>query len=201
MKAVFLRSAVLGLAVALAGCATTTGPAPVDVTRFHLGQPIARGDIAVEPFVTQDPNSPEYRTYADAVARQLAAQGWNVVATVGQSEQVALVGFEQHSFQGPPKRGPVSIGLGGGTGGYRGGGVGAGVGFNLGGGRGSQLTDTMLQIRIKRRSDGTVFWEGRAEAQTRADRPEGQPAAVADRLAAALFRDFPGQSGETIRVK
>jgi hypothetical protein len=200
MKALFLRSAVLGLAVALAGCTTTSGPAPIEVSRFHLGQPIARGDIAIEPFITQDPNGPEYRLYADAVARELTRLGWNVVATVGQSEQVALIGFEQHSYQGPPKRSPVSIGVGGGTGGW-GSGVGAGVGFNLGGGRGAQMNQTMLQIRIKRRSDGTVFWEGRSEAAARVDRPEGQPAVIAGRLAEALFRDFPGQSGETIRVK
>ena len=63
------------------------------------------------------------------------------------------------------------------------------------------MTENMLQVRIKRRSDGTVFWEGRSVVQARVDRPEGQPAAVVDRLAEALFRDFPGQSGETIRVK
>jgi hypothetical protein len=53
-----------------------------------------------------------------------------------------------------------------------------------------------LSVRIKRRSDGTMFWEGRAMD------PSGTASAGAGaRLASALFRDFPGESGRTIRVK
>lgn len=203
MKAIFLRGATLFLAAGLAACASTGGSSGgTDVTRFHLGQPIARGEIAVEPFITEDPASPEFRTYADAVGRQLARLGWTVVDAPGRSEQVALVGIEQGSYRTPPSRSPVSVGVGGGTGGYGSGvGVGVGVGFNLGGGKSHKLTGTTLQVRIKRRSDGTVFWEGHSDAEARADRPEGQPNAIADRLAEALFRDFPGESGQTIRVK
>jgi hypothetical protein len=201
MKAVFARSATLLLAATLAGCASSGGGwRGADVTRFHLGQPVARGQIAVEPFSTGDPTSPEFRTYAAAVERELARLGWNVVDTVGQSEQVALVEIERGSYQGAPRRSPVSVGVGGGTGSY-GGGVGVGVGINLGGGKSGRVEAVMLQVRIKRRSDGTVFWEGRAETAARADRPEGQPVVIADRLAEALFRDFPGQSGQSIRVK
>jgi hypothetical protein len=198
MKAVFARITVLALVAATAGC-TTTGTAPVDVTRFHLGQDIARGEIAVETFDVPDRGGPEFQTYAAAVERQLSRLGWKVVSP-GRSEQVALVGIERADYLGPPQRGPVTIGIGGGTGGWNSG-VGAGVGFNLGGGGGRDLVATTLQVRIKRRSDGTVFWEGRAAAQSRADRPEGQPTVVADRLAEALFRDFPGESGHTIRVR
>lgn len=41
----------LGISAALlAGCATTAGPLPpTDVIRYHLGEPIPRGTIAVEP--------------------------------------------------------------------------------------------------------------------------------------------------------
>jgi hypothetical protein len=198
MKAVFAHAGALALAAALAGCASS-GSFPSEVTRFHLGQPIARGQIAVEAFTTGDPASPEFRTYAAAVERQLARIGWTLAPPGGQSEQVALVGIEQGRVQGAPRRSPVSVGVGGGTGGY-GSGVGVGVGINLGG-KPKRLEATRLQVRIKRRSDGTVFWEGRAETQSRPDRPEGQPVAVADRLAEALFRDFPGESGRSITVK
>jgi hypothetical protein len=56
---------------------------------------------------------------------------------------------------------------------------------------------TMLEVRIKRRSDGSVIWEGRALA----DDGGSDPAAVVERLAGALFRDFPGESGRTIRTR
>ncbi len=198
MKAVFARLSALAMAAALAGCANT-GSSPSEVTRFHLGQPIARGQIAVEAFTTEDPASPEFRTYAAAVERQLARLGWTVATSAGQSEQVALVGVEQGRIQGEPRRSPVSVGVGGGTGSY-GSGAGVGIGINLGG-KPKRLEATILQVRIKRRSDGTVFWEGRAETQARPDRPEGQPDAIAERLAEALFLDFPGESGRSITVK
>jgi hypothetical protein len=198
MKAVFAGTALI-LAVALSGC-TTTGRRPVDVTSFHLGQPIARGQIAVETFATPDAAGPEFKIYAEAVARQLERLGWGLTDTVGQSEQVALVGIDQGVFEGAPDHGPVTVGVGGGTGGWSGGGVGAGASVNLGGGP-KEMIGTTLQVRIKRRSDGTVFWEGRAVGTARTDRPEGQPAVIAERLAEALFRDFPGESGRTIRVK
>ena len=98
------------------------------------------------------------------------------------------------------QRSPVTVGVGGGTGSY-GSGVGLGVGFGLGGGGSREMIGTLMEVRIKRRSDGTVFWEGRAATEARADSPMAQPAAAVEKLADALFRDFPGESGRTIRVE
>lgn len=200
MKAVFLRAGAIALALSLAGCATMQGPAPVEVTRFHLGGPIARGEIAVEAFDPADANSLEFQTYAASVARQLARVGYTVVNTVGKSELVALIDVEQGSRAALARRSPVSIGIGGATGGWHSG-VGLGATFGLGGGRARQMVGTMLEVRIKRRSDGTVFWEGRATTEAPADSPEAQRPAAVEKLAEALFRDFPGESGRTIRVK
>jgi hypothetical protein len=200
MKAVFARGSLLLLAVALAGCQSSGGPRPVDVTSYHLGQPIARGQIAVETFAVPDAGGPEFRIYAEAVARELMRLGWTLTDTVGQSEQVALVRFEQSSFVDRPGGSPVSVGVGGGTGGWGGGGVGGGVAIDLSG-KPHEMVMTTLQVRIKRRSDGTIFWEGRSSGVARPDRPEGQSSAIAARLADALFRDFPGESGRTISVR
>lgn len=198
MKAFFAGGCALLLA-SLAAC-NTTGKPSANVTRFHLGQPIARGQIAVEAADPAMATGPEFRTYAAAVERQLARLGWSVVQTVGQSEQVALIDVQRGSREMLDQRGPVSVGVGGGTGGW-GSGVGVGVGFNLGGGGSRERIGTMLSVRIKRRSDGTVFWEGRAVTEARGDSPEADPSAAVERLAEALFRDFPGESGRTIRVR
>ena len=70
------------------------------------------------------------------------------------------------------------------------------------GGHGSNLVvGSQLSVRIQRRSDATVAWEGRAQTEARANTPLASRAAAADRLAAALFRDFPGESGRTISVR
>src|SRR3954462_3763889 len=103
MKSAFLRGALLLGALSLAACETAGGggaPAgprgsgDVEVTRFHPGQPIARGPIAVEPSNPQLTLTPEYRAYEDIVARQLARLGWTVVNGVGASEQVAVVNVQ-----------------------------------------------------------------------------------------------------------
>lgn len=198
MKALFLRAGALMMAAALAGCATTTGPGPrygTEATRFHLGDPIARGPIAVEPVTAADANDPEFRAYADIVARHLTQLGWTVVNTIGNSETVAIVNVQQRSLA-DVRRPPVTIGVGGGSFGWHGG-VGGGVSFPVGGGT-RPLVGTLLEVRIKRRSDGTVFWEGRASTTAPPGAPGAQPIPAVEKLANLLFQDFPGESGRTI---
>ena len=194
--------ALCGLAL-LAGCATEMGGGPPSVTRFHLGQPIARGPIAVEPADPADAGSLEFDQIASSVERELARLGWTVQARTGATEQVAVVRVDQAERTGR-RGGGISIGLGVGGGSYgRHGGVGVGVGGTIpvGGYRANQVVATQLSVRIQRRSDATVAWEGRAEAEARGGTPAASRAGAADRLAAALFRDFPGESGRTIRVR
>ncbi len=188
MKAVFLRTCALALAASLAACATTGGgggAGGAEVTASHLGQPIARGQIAVEAFDAADANLPEFRSYADSVARQLTRLGWTVVNTVGQSEQIAMIDVEQGS------RGVLAARPAGGA-------AAANAGTGAGAGASAGALATLLDVRIRRRSDGTVMWEGRAigEAGAGAQRPQAVEA-----LATALFRDFPGISGRTIRAR
>lgn len=203
MKAIFLRAGALLLAASLAGCTTTWGDDGgarygTEATRFHLGDPIARGPIAVEALTPSETATPEFRAYADIVARHLTQLGWTVVSGVGNSEQVAIVNVQQRSLA-DVRRPPVTIGVGGGSYGWHSG-VGGGVSFPGGGGA-RQLVGTLLEVRIKRRSDGTVFWEGRATTQARPAAPEAQPVAAVEKLAAILFQDFPGESGRTIRTR
>lgn len=195
--------ALAGLTL-LSGCMTATAPTQPSVTRFHLGQPIARTVIAVEPSDPSDASSLEFDAIADAVGRELTRLGWTVQKGNARSEQVAIVTVNQES-RIAPRRSGFSIGIGGGTGSYgrrSGVGVGVGGGVNVPVGRGTdQLVATQLAVRIQRRSDATVAWEGRADYEARAGTPDSARAAAANRLAAALFRDFPGESGRTIRVR
>ena len=87
---------------------------------------------------------------------------------------------------------------GGGGGGV---GLGGGVSVPVGGGRADEVVATELRVQLKRRSDNTVVWEGRATTETLGNAPTTQPGATAQRLAGALFKGFPGESGITITVK
>jgi hypothetical protein len=181
--------------LALAGCATQ--PA-THVTRFHLNQPIARGQITVEPLVAQDRGTPEFQAYADVVGGELARLGFTEAPGLTRSEQVAAISVERGFFDGPPRT-SFSIGIGGGSYGWHGG-AGGGVGTTFAG-KPTQYVATRMVVQIKRRSDGTTVWEGRAETGGRFGTPGTQPIDAVRKLAAAMFRDFPGVSGRTITVK
>ena len=191
MKTAFARSASLLLATALAACASGGGRPPagggLEVARFHLGDPVARAQIAVEPFDKADANRPEFPAYAAAVGRQLSRLGWTVVPTTTGSEQIALIDLEQGSREAIAALSAARIGRG--------------VSPTLSRGASADVTASLLEVAIRRRSDGTVFWEGRALGEARTGSPEAARTAVVERLAEALFRDFPGESGRTIRLK
>jgi hypothetical protein len=192
----------LGLAAAtVAGC-TTAGPLPpTNVVRYHLGAPIARGTVSVEPATAPGvPASLEFKTYAAAVEGELLRAGYTLPAAGATPQFVATVGFTRREAEGPPRRSAFSIGLGGGSfsGGRNGGvGLGGGVGIPIGGGRGSTVLLAELAVTIKRRVDQSPIWEGRAQGVSDIKSADQQ----AGKLAAALFTGFPGESGRTIEVK
>ena len=191
-----IGAGLAGMALLLAGCTTSTG---TRVTRFHIPEPIARGQITVEPANPADKGSLEFQTYANVVGSELARLGFTEAPGLSQSEQVATIAVERATRESLRRSG-LTIGVGGGSYGYRGGGVGGGVSVPVGG-RTREDAATRLVVQLKRRSDGTVVWEGRAETSAPAGSPAAQPAEAVRKLAAALFRDFPGVSGGTITVK
>lgn len=192
------RVLAIGSALALGACASN---APrTEVTRFHLGQPLAPAQVAVEPLPNQlgAARSLEFQSYAAAVGAELARLGYRVAPGVPNSELVASIGVARGTRESI-QRSPLSIGLGGGSfGGSTG--VGGGVSFPIGGGP-RNLMVTELVVQLKRRSEGSVVWEGRAQTVAREGTPYADPAQAVARLARALFADFPGESGRTIEVK
>lgn len=187
--------------LALGACATPQGP--IEVTRFvdpggtaRLGQ----GTVFVET-APGSMDGLEAAPYKAAVAAQLARLGYREAAR-GGAGQVAQVRVERFVDTPQGRRSPVSVGVGGSTGSY-GSGVGLGVGINLGGGprptTGTQLSVTLRDTRAA--SATPNLWEGRAEIRTTDKSPLADRTRNAEALAAALFRDFRGRSGETIQVK
>ena len=192
-KTVFAISTLL-LATSLTACAGnresgSASAAGASVTRSHLGGEIARGEIRVEPANPQGANNAEFPRIAASVERELARLGWTVARGNARSEQVALVRVEQGGREAmrarpagaagwgrPAMMAPLPVGSDG-------------------------IVVTELGVRIQRRSDATVAWEGRAEIEARAGSALAERGAAVDRLAAALFQDFPGESGRTIRLR
>lgn len=187
----------LSAALLIGGCVVPTGP--VEVTRFNRaaeGASYGSGSYVVKLAVgSAGSNNLAASPYLAAVAREMrrigyseGTNGGDVVAEIdfGTSEQMAA------------KRSPVSVGVGGSTGSY-GSGFGLGLGINLGSGNKASV-ESILSVRIVRQSDNVVIWEGRAAQLASKGSPAAQPGIAASKLAQALFKDFPGQSGETISV-
>lgn len=199
MKPLRTTIAAIGLSL-LTACVAPTGP--VEVTRFHApgAAGLTQGTIVVEPAIGQDGASLEYRTYAAAVARELNRVGYSELVAGGSgSERVAVLNVERSTLQPGRAGSPVSVGLGGGTGSY-GGGVGLGIGVDLSGPP-PALIETRMAVTIRDRVSGETLWEGRASFSAKTSSPLAQTQLGAARMAEALFRGYPGQSGETILVQ
>ncbi len=170
--------AVLG--AAMAACTTTGGGSrPVDVTRYHLGTPVPSGSVMIEPADLNQNIDPEYRIYADAVAAEVSRIGFRAVPPT-PSDYIAAVRFRRGPAGVIDQRPPVSVGLGGGP---------------------RSVSGIELSVQIRRRGDNTTVWEGRAVSQVVDRSDAAQPAALATKMASALFQGFPGQSGITTTVK
>lgn len=189
----------LALSAALLAGSCATSRTTADVTRFHLNQPIARSTVALQPADPARMPSLEFSTYAAAVADQLRAAGFTPVSDLAQAELVAVVDYGQTMREGLARSAPFSIGIGGGTFG-RHVGVSGGVNVPVGKPRANRIAVNMLVLQLKRRSDNSVIWEGRAIAEAPGSSANAALATAVPKLASALLSDFPGPSGQTIRT-
>ena len=199
MKITPLLSATL-LGFMLAGCATTAS-GPVDVTRFHRADQVsfAPGSYVIDAANPYSPQGLEGAVWTEAVARELDRLGFardNGSRTAYTVKVTQSRGMIDPAMRG--RRSPVSVGMGGSTGSY-GSGVGLGIGIDLSGPPKPRVGND-LSVQILRRSDNLVVWEGRASSIVKQGTPAAEPSAVAAKMAEALFRGFPGESGKSIRV-
>lgn len=182
------------LAAAVLACAGAALARPsVEVTRFHLPGGVAPGPVQPAAGVT----SLERGVYDAAVMRELARLGFPTADAGARYTVSTEVTRDERPGR---RRSGFSIGIGGGSFGYRSGvGVGASTSFPVGG-RSSDIL-TRLSVQIRERATGGVVWEGRAETESSSRSRDAAPDHTAEALAAALFRDFPGESGRTMRIR
>ncbi len=188
------------IAFALAAPATSAMATPVKITRFHLGTPITPAAISVQGGTGSDPQSLEQQQFANAVAAELNRLGFTPEAADAPAPLLVTVTFSRQEENQTAARPPISIGLGGGSfGGALGGG--ASVGFGVGKRATRTIYTTTLFVQLRQRSDGAALWEGRAVMTGNAKAKDAQPGVMSQKMAQALFRGFPGESGRTITVK
>jgi hypothetical protein len=194
-----LRTLVaVGVSLVLAGCASTP---TAEVTRFHLGGPIPADSIRIVDSPDPGPTSAlplEFRSHAALVAGDLTRAGFRV-QDEGPTAYIAILNVEQTTRAGNIQSSPVRIGIGGGS--FSGnGGFSGGVSMPVGQPRRNDLRVNMVSLRIRRQSDKTAVWEGRAIQEIPARDQGSSLSAAVPALSRALLANFPGESGVVVAV-
>lgn len=131
-------------------------------------------------------------TFEAATIDRLVQAGYDTLNPLTDDAQIAEIRVKQDVAEpAEVKRSPVS-GEGSVMVSNRGTAVGMAVGLDFTKPR-TALISTRMELQIKDRSTGAVLWEARAEIFTRQDDPDWNADRIANRLAGALFEEFPNK--------
>ena len=207
--------------LALSACATGL---PTQVSRFQAMPPPQGQTFIVQAADPRKQGSLEFAQYADLVRRHLTAQGYVQAPTRQTASFVVELDYGVDDGEQRVVTYPSARGFGYSPFGYRGFGFyrpyysrfgyfGRRVSpFYYGwddpfwgspyGGFGGQEIDvrtfytSYLDLDIKRTADGQSLFEGTAKARSRTDELQ----VLVPNLVEAMFTNFPGRSGETVRI-
>ncbi len=218
----FLTLAAPAALLALSACATGL---PTQVSRFQA-MPAPQGQsFVIQPADPKNQGGLEFSQYADFVRRHLIGQGFTPARSPQEATFVVSLDYgvdqgQQRVITYPSARsafGPYGYGGGFGWGGFyrphysRFGYFGRRYspfyygwddpfwGSPFGGGRDIDVQTfytSFLDMDIKRTSDGQSLFEGTAKARSRTDELQ----VLVPNLVEAMFTNFPGRSGETVRI-
>jgi hypothetical protein len=207
-------AAVPLLLVALSGCASSFN---ANVKRFQSQLPAPQGQtFAVVAEDPKDAGGLEFSQYSSLVAAQMQKLGYSSASPEAAD---MIVRFDYGVDQGRDRIRQTGFsdpfwGPWGGAGYYgawgrpaywgrRGWGYGWYDPFFFGGGAGFNngvdvvtVFTSGIELKIDRRADGQRLFEGKAEAASQSNRLSY----LVPNLVEAMFTDFPGHSGETVRI-
>jgi hypothetical protein len=212
LKSIARLGLPIALVVGLSACAT---PFKADVSRFAVPLPAPQGQTFA--VVAEDPKLAgglEFALYADVVAKEMEELGYTRAASPEAAN--LLVRFDygvdngrervRTDFVGGPGFVDPFFGVGrfGRFGGFGGFNRAYAFGFYdpfLGGFGGPNVRSytiytSDIELKIDSTADGKRLFEGKAEAVSRSNRLPN----LVPNLVDAIFTDFPGGSGETVRI-
>ena len=206
MTGVAKRLLPLAVLASLAACAPGF---EARVSRFQqMPAPAAAQSFVIEPRDRDNVGGLEFATYANLVRQRLLASGYTEAVT---PEQAALTVMLDYNVGAPREAVRSRPGWGGGFGGgfggwgwnpYWGGGWGPGWGGFGGWGGGPDVYsvtqyNSTVALKIVRNVDKSSVFEGRAETVSSSN----NLTRIVPNLVTAIFANFPGNSGETVRVQ
>jgi hypothetical protein len=202
----FMRFGLAGaVALGLAACAPSF---KADVSRFQAQLPAPQGQTFA--VVAEDPalaGGLEFSLYADLVAAEMARLGY--VEAPSPEAANLLVRFDYEVDNGRERVRTTNVGGFGAFGPWGPWGGFGGFGFQRGFAfgfydpwlagpdvRSYTVYTSGIEMKIDNAATGQRLFEGQAQAVSRSNRLQ----ALVPNLVDAMFTDFPGNSGETVRI-
>lgn len=199
----------------LAACTATL---PANVARFQAMPAPSGQSFFIQPTDPARSGSLEFRTYADIVRQRLAAQGYQPAADANSATLLVTLDYGVSNGR---ERVATRPGFGPSFGGYWGRGYYGPYAYPYYAGRYRQpyfygsfydpfwgsafdapevysytVYNSYVDMKIARAANKESVFEGRAEANTRSD----DLTRLVPNLVTAMFTNFPGRSGERVRV-
>ncbi|WP_162875462.1 hypothetical protein [Sphingomonas crusticola] len=158
------------------------------------------GTISIEPKTGDGEYDPSTPAFVSAATEALAARGFTILEDPGHSAYVVeLILSREAVGTGTAK---VATGKSAMMPGGVGGSVGAGITIPLSTGQSTlvPLQRTRLEMRIRKRGDAAVVWDGAAVTVRAVGSRRGADALVASDLSQAVLRSYPAQPADAVGV-
>lgn len=200
----------LSAALALSAC---VAPFEARVARFQQLPPPSGTSFIIEPRDKMNEGGLEFATYANLVRQKLVAAGYQEAASPDAAALTVQLDYHvsapREKVETRPAPGFGGWGWGRGWGGFGGWGWGpywgpgwGGWGAGFGGPWNQEVYsvtqyNAVVAMRINRNADKKSVFEGRAETVSTSN----NLTRLVPNLVTAMFTNFPGSSGETVRVR
>lgn len=166
--------------------------APIGGAASGAGPPPNGGTISIEPSTTDGDYDAALHVFVDATAAALAARGFTVIDEPGHAAFVVELRLTRDAVgtgfaRAPGQKAEV---------------FGTGVVVPLSNGKSDlvPLWRTRLEMRLRRRGEAGIVWDGAAVTVRAADTRTGADATVAADLGQALLQSYPAEPKGVIGV-
>jgi len=162
--------------------------------------PPSGGTISIEPKTANGDYDASLPVFVNAASDALAARGFTMLEDAGHAAYVAeltLSRVEVGTGTARASTGRADVAPGG-----AGGSVGAGIVIPLPTGKSRlvALQRIRLELRIRKRGEDGIVWDGAAVTVRAADTKKGADEVVASDLSQALLRGYPAQPEDVVGV-
>ena len=166
---------------------------PVGNAVLTAAPPPAGGTISVAMQGSDGMSDAAAHVFVDAIGAALTARGFTVFDDAGHAASAVEIVLSRSvvgtGFEKVPGQRSVSVA-----------GAGVGVPFGTGASEATRLLRTRLELRIRRRGDAAIVWDGTAVTVRETGTAKGSDAAVAADLCRALLLSYPVQPKDVVGV-